>query len=58
MGFLDYAVGISLQKDNMKTGICVDKKTRQPTLTHDKAGFNVTLPLPIVTENEETEEKP
>jgi hypothetical protein len=57
MGFLDYACSISLQKDNMKTAICVDKKIGQSTLAHDKAGFNVTLPLPIVLKNEETEEK-
>ncbi|PVX25931.1 MAG: hypothetical protein CW716_06980 [Candidatus Bathyarchaeum sp.] len=57
MGFLDYACSLSLQKDNMKTGICVDQKLKQPILTHEKAGFNVTLPLPIISENEETEEK-
>jgi len=57
MGFLDYAALISLQKDNMKTGICVDLNLKQPTLAQSKAGFNVTLPLPIVAENPETEEK-
>lgn len=57
MGFLDYAWSLSLQKDNMKTGILIDPKLKQPTLTHEKAGFTVTLPLPIVSENEETEEK-
>jgi hypothetical protein len=57
MGFLDYAWSISLQKDNMKTGIRVDQELKQPTLTHGKAGFDVTLPMPIVSENEETEEK-
>ncbi len=57
MGFLDYAWSLSLQKDNMKTGIRIDQKLKQPILTHDKAGFNVTLPLPIISENEETEEK-
>jgi hypothetical protein len=57
MGFLDYAWSISLQKDNMKTGIRVDQKLKQPTLTHNKAEFDVTLPLPILSENEETAEK-
>ncbi|MDG6223441.1 MAG: hypothetical protein QCH99_09300 [Candidatus Bathyarchaeota archaeon] len=57
MGFLDYAVLLSLQKDNMKTGICVDLNLKQPTLTQSKEGFNVTLPLPVVTENPETQEK-
>ncbi|MCW4014999.1 MAG: hypothetical protein NWF06_01380 [Candidatus Bathyarchaeota archaeon] len=57
MGFLDYAWSISLQKDNMKTGISIETKLNQPTLTQNKAGFNVTVPLPVVTVNEETEEK-
>ncbi len=57
MGFIDYAWSISLQKDNMKTGIRIDPNLKQPTLTQNKAGFTVTLPLPIVSENEETEEK-
>jgi len=57
MGFLDYAALLSLQKDNMKTGICIDVNLKQPTLTQSKAGFNVTLPLPIVAENSQTEEK-
>ncbi|PVX25359.1 MAG: hypothetical protein CW691_04845 [Candidatus Bathyarchaeum sp.] len=41
----------------MKTGICIDPKLKQPILKQDNAGFTVTLPLPIVSENEETEEK-
>lgn len=57
MGFIDYAWSISLQKDNMKTGIRVDPNLKQPILTQNKAGFTVTLPLPIVSENEETGEK-
>lgn len=57
MGFLDYAALLSLQKDNMKTGICVDPNLKQPTLTQNKAGFNVTLPLPLVAVNPETEKK-
>lgn len=50
MGFLDYAWSISLQKDNMKARIRIDPKLQQPILTQDKAGFNVTLPLPSVSE--------
>ena len=41
----------------MKTGIRIDPNLEQPTLKQDNAGFTVTLPLPIVSENEETEEK-
>ena len=50
MGFLDYAWSVSLQKDNTKTRIRVDPKLQQPTLTRNEAGFNVTLPLPSVSE--------
>ena len=57
MGFIDYAWTISLQKDNMKTGIRIEPKLKQPMLTHDKEGFTVTLPLPTALENEETAEK-
>jgi hypothetical protein len=57
MGFLDYAWSISLQKDNMKARIRLSPQLQQPILTRDKAGFNVTLPLPIVSEDEEKEEK-
>jgi hypothetical protein len=55
MGFLDYAWSISLQKDNMKAGIRIDPKLQQPTLTRDKKGFSITLPLPIISENEDEE---
>jgi len=57
MGFLDYAWSISIQKDNLKTKICIDPKLEHPTLTQDKEGFNVTLPLPKVIEDEEQEKK-
>ena len=41
----------------MKTGICIEPNLKQPILRQNQAGFNVTLPLPDVTENKETEEK-
>lgn len=50
MGFLDYAWSISLQKDNIKTRIHLDPKLQQPTLTRDEVGFNITLPVPSVSE--------
>jgi len=53
MGFLDYARSISIQKDNIKARIRIDPKLQLPILTQDKAGFNVTLPLPSVSEEEE-----
>ena len=52
MGFLDYAWSVSLQKDNTKARIRVDPKLQQPTLTRDENGFNVTLPVPSVSEEE------
>jgi len=55
MGFLDYAWSISLQKDKMKAGIRIDEKLHQPTLTRDKEGFTITLPLPIISEKEDEE---
>ena len=57
MGFIDYAWSISLQKDEMKTGIRIDPKLVQPVLMQNSAGFTITLPLPVVSVNEETEEK-
>jgi hypothetical protein len=53
MGFLDYARSISLQKDDIKARIRIDPKLQLPILTQDKSGFNVTLPLPSVSEEEE-----
>jgi len=50
MGFLEYALAVSLQKDNTKTRIFIDPKLQQPTLAWDKAGFNVALPEPSVSE--------
>lgn len=55
MGFLDYAWSISLQKDNMKAGIKTSPEINQPILTRDKKGFNITLPLPVVSKNAEEE---
>jgi hypothetical protein len=57
MGFLDYARSISLQKDDMKARIRIDPELQLPNLTQDKAGFNVTLPLPSVPETEEEEQE-
>jgi len=53
MGFLDYAWAVSLQKDKMITRIRLDPKLQYPTLTRDDAGFNITLPVPSVSEEGE-----
>ncbi|HUV98438.1 MAG TPA: hypothetical protein VMW14_02935 [Candidatus Paceibacterota bacterium] len=54
MGFLDYAWAISLQKDNLRARIRLDPKLQQPTLTRDDRGFNITLPVPSVSEEGNT----
>jgi hypothetical protein len=54
MGFLDYAWAISLQKDNLRARIRLDPKLQQPTLTRDDYGFNITLPVPSVSEEGNT----
>jgi hypothetical protein len=54
MGFLDYAWAISLQKDNLRARIRLDPKLPQPTLTRDDYGFNITLPVPSVSEDGNT----
>lgn len=51
MGFLDYALTLSLQKDEMKTRIRVDPRLQQPTITHDHSGFTIALPLPKTLED-------
>jgi hypothetical protein len=50
MGFLEYALSISLQKDPMKTRIRI-KDIKQPFLRLRKAGYEIGLPIPVSTEN-------
>jgi len=50
MGFLDYARSVSLQKDNLKARIVIDPKIHQPTLVKNEAGFDITLPMPVESE--------
>jgi len=51
MGFLEYALGLSFQKDNLKTRIRVNPLFPRPTLARREEGFDVNLPVP--TESEE-----
>jgi hypothetical protein len=44
LGFIDYAWGISLQKDNTKVKILQDPTLTQPTLQADGFGFTIKLP--------------
>ena len=57
MGFLDYAWSISLQKDDMKAGIQIDKKIQRPILLQDTLGFKIILPVPVISGNEGEEKK-
>jgi Mg-chelatase subunit ChlD len=50
MGFLDYAQALSLQKDHLKTKIRVNSQLQQPILEKERAGFNVFLPIPLMSE--------
>jgi hypothetical protein len=50
MGFLEYALGLSLQKDNFKTRIRVSPRFSKPTLARSEEGFDVDLPVPIAFE--------
>lgn len=49
MGFLDYAWSISVQEDRLKTRIRLDPELKQPTLTWNKSGFNITIPVPATS---------
>ncbi|MCW4025277.1 MAG: VWA domain-containing protein [Candidatus Bathyarchaeota archaeon] len=44
MGFIEYAWGISLQKDDTKVKILQDPNLTQPTLQTDNVGFTIKLP--------------
>jgi len=50
MGFLEYAWSVSFQQDKTKTRIRVNPKLQQPTLTQRKSGFDIILPMPLVSE--------
>jgi hypothetical protein len=50
MGFLDYAWSISLQKDKLKTRIRIDQSGQQPILETEPDRYNITLPVPTVSE--------
>lgn len=51
LAFLDYALTLSLQKDEMITRIRVDPTLQQPIITHDYSGFTIVLPLPKTLED-------
>ncbi len=51
MGFLEYAWAISLQKDELKTRICIDPQIHQPILLQDENGAHIILPVPSVSQD-------
>lgn len=50
MGFREYALSLSFQKDNLITRIRVNPRFLRPTLARNEEGFNVNLPVPTATE--------
>ena len=50
MGFLEYALSLSFQKDNLITRIRVNPRFPRPTLARNDEGFDVNLPVPIAAE--------
>ncbi|MGD8505618.1 MAG: VWA domain-containing protein [Candidatus Bathyarchaeota archaeon] len=53
MSYLEYARSLSFKKDQIEAKLLIDPKLEKPTLSHDEAGFVMTLPEPAVHEEEE-----
>jgi hypothetical protein len=51
MGLLDYALALSLSKDNLKTRVILNQKVRQPTITLDGNRYTITIPEPFMLAN-------
>jgi hypothetical protein len=51
MGFLEYALGLSFQKDHMKTRIRVNPIFQRPSLRQNETNFDVELPVPLALED-------
>jgi hypothetical protein len=51
MGLLDYALALSLSKDNLKTRVVLSQKLRQPTITLDGNRYTITIPEPFMLAN-------
>lgn len=50
MGFLEYALALSFQKDHLKTRIRVNPTFQRPSLTQNETMFDINLPVPIASE--------
>ncbi len=50
MGFLEYALSLSLQKEKLKTRIRVSSRFLKPALVRSEEGFDVDLPVPLAVE--------
>ncbi|MEA2089240.1 MAG: hypothetical protein U9O89_00545, partial [Thermoproteota archaeon] len=55
MGYLEYAWSLAFQKDQLNTQILVNSKLKQPTLSYDKVGSVIVLPLPTLSSMKEDE---
>jgi hypothetical protein len=52
MGFQEYAWTLSVQKDDLKVRLHMDKSLEQPGFTLDTAGFTINLPVPRIIDEE------
>lgn len=50
MGFLEYALALSFEKDPLKTRIKVSQRFLKPSLARNETGFDISLPLPSLSE--------
>jgi len=55
VGFKEYGLSISFEKDQMKTKLLTSPKIQFPQFLRDEAGFVSILPEPTVKENEDGE---
>ena len=55
MGFKEYGLSISFEKDQMKTKLLISPKIQFPQFFRDKTGFVSVLPEPTVKEDEDGE---
>jgi Mg-chelatase subunit ChlD len=51
MGFLEYALALSFQKDYLKTRVRVNPTFGRPTIVRNEAGLDINLPVPILYED-------
>jgi hypothetical protein len=50
--YLEYAWSLFFKKDQLETKLLIDPKLQQPVLSHNKTGYVIVLPEPLVHEEE------